>query len=204
MACQKEQWFGKLGRVGNTELRQERNIGIICITLASRAAIRGGVLPEKAFSMADQFILNLEQTEEPEKIKGMVLEYEREFLYQVQQVNGGRGNYYIRAAKDYIYKHLHQKIRISDIAEVLRIHSDYLSMIFRKYEGIALSRYILMEKIGEAQYLLRYTEKTINQIAVLLAFSSQSYFGKCFRDFTGYSPAEYRNRFKEIKHIQEF
>ena len=43
--CQEEVWVGRLGKVADTPLRQEKNIAIIVIVLASRAAIRGGLVP---------------------------------------------------------------------------------------------------------------------------------------------------------------
>lgn len=46
--CQKEKYEGRLGRVADEDLRNDKNIAIIVITLASRAAIRGGISPELA------------------------------------------------------------------------------------------------------------------------------------------------------------
>ena len=201
--CQKEKWFGKLGIVGDTEIRQERNMGIIVLVLASRAAIKGGVLPEKAFSMADQFILDIERTEDARVVRKMVPEYELEFVRQVNMLKGKRGNFYIRKAKDYIYKNLHRKILMPDIAKAVGINEDYLSQLFRQQEGVSLSNYVLGEKIREAQYLLRYTNQTINQIASLLAFSSQSYFGSCFKKAIGLSPASFRREYGETEFFRE-
>ena len=55
--CQKEKYEGRLGRVADEDLRNDKNIAIIVITLASRAAIRGGISPELAFTMADKMCI---------------------------------------------------------------------------------------------------------------------------------------------------
>ena len=46
----REDYTGKIGTLAKDEVRHMRNRGIVVVTLASRAAIRGGLLPEIAFS----------------------------------------------------------------------------------------------------------------------------------------------------------
>lgn len=196
--CQQEKWFGKLGKVGDDELRQERNMGIIVIVLASRAAIKGGLLPEKAFSMADGYILNFEHTYSVDEIRKMIAKYEICFAKEVNQINSNVGNYYIRAAKEYIYLNLHQKILVSDIADRIKITPDYLSRIFYENEGISLSQYILNQRLDEAKYLLKYTDLTLEQISFTLSFTNQSYFGKMFKKNFHITPGEFRRQNKIV------
>ena len=44
--------------------------------------------------------------------------------------------------------------------------------------------------------LLESTELSIKEIADQLAFNTVNYFIQCFRDTVGYTPAQYRRRFK--------
>lgn len=46
--------------------------------------------------------------------------------------------------------------------------------------------------IMEAKQLLLNTDLTVQQISLELNFSSQSFFGKYFRNATGVSPKKYR------------
>lgn len=59
---------GRLGRVADEDLRNDKNIAIIVITLASRAAIRGGISPELAFTMADNYICDIERQKDKKVI----------------------------------------------------------------------------------------------------------------------------------------
>ena len=43
----------------------------------------------------------------------------------------------------YIFKHLHEKNCIRDIAEYLHLNANYLSELFKKYENITLTDFIL-------------------------------------------------------------
>ena len=46
-----EDFTGQYGKLSKDNLRQEKDMGIVTITLASRAAIEGGLHPETAFTM---------------------------------------------------------------------------------------------------------------------------------------------------------
>lgn len=65
------------------DLRNDKNIAIIVITLASRAAIRGGISPELAFTMADNYICDIERLKDKNVIVKKAEEYEEEFARQV-------------------------------------------------------------------------------------------------------------------------
>jgi YesN/AraC family two-component response regulator len=92
----------------------------------------------------------------------------------------------------YIDSHLHSKITLSEIAEAVRRNSAYLCVLFREETGTALSSYINKEKLEEAKQLLRDTDMTISEISATLAFGSQSYFARLFREYTGETPKVFR------------
>lgn len=193
--CQKEVWVGRIGKVADNPLRQEKNIAIIVIVLASRAAIRGGVSPELAFTMADTFIMRIESMDNLMQIRASILEYEVEFADCVKKSDKGIiKNKYVEQVKNYIYKHLHSELKISNISEYVGVNKDYLSYLFHKCEGITIQNYIKREKIHQAQYMLKYSDCGISEIANYLAFSSQSYFGACFKEMVGMTPLQYRNK----------
>ena len=50
-----ETYEGEIGILAKDPLRSAKNVAIGNITLASRAAIRGGMSTEKSFSLADSF-----------------------------------------------------------------------------------------------------------------------------------------------------
>ena len=51
------------------------------------------------------------------------------------------------------------------------------------------------KKIEKATHLLRYSDKSIIDIANYLSFSSQSHFIQTYEDFTGMTPKKYRNKY---------
>lgn len=67
-----------------------------------------------------------------------------------------------------------------------------LNLITKKMLNITVSKLIYELLYGESRKLLRYSDKTIQQIADELHFSDQAAFGKFFRRKSGKSPMEFR------------
>lgn len=69
-----------------------------------------------------------------------------------------------------------------------------MSRRFTQEAGIPLAAFIRDEKVEEGKRLLRYTDKSVSAIAAYLGFSSQGHFSKVFRETTGITPGEYREK----------
>ena len=191
--CQNEVWPGEIGQLADNPLRQEKNLSIVVISIACRAAIDGGVEPQKAFSMSDVFISNIERMTQVLPIQAAVVEYEREFARAVEQVkHDSEHNRYVERAKEYVAEHIDESIRVVQIGEALGINENYLTGLFHKYEGITLQHYIRKEKVRQAKELLLYSSYSCSEIAALLCFSTQSHFSSAFKREVGMTPAKYR------------
>lgn len=190
--CQNEVWPGEIGQLADNPLRQEKNLSIVVISIACRAAIDGGVAPQKAFSMSDVFISNIERMTQVLPIQAAVVEYEREFARAVEQVkHDSEHNRYVERAKEYVAEHIDESIRVVQIGEALGINENYLTGLFHKYEGITLQHYIRKEKVRQAKELLLYSSYSCSEIAALLCFSTQSHFSSAFKREVGMTPAKY-------------
>lgn len=191
--CQNEVWPGEIGQLADNPLRQEKNLSIVVISIACRAAIDGGVAPQKVFSMSDVFISNIERMTQVLPIQAAVVEYEREFARAVEQVkHDSEHNRYVERAKEYVAEHIDESIRVVQIGEALGINENYLTGLFHKYEGITLQHYIRKEKVRQAKELLLYSSYSCSEIAALLCFSTQSHFSSAFKREVGMTPAKYR------------
>ena len=193
--CQNEVWPGEIGQLADNPLRQEKNLSIVVISIACRAAIDGGVAPQKAFSMSDVFISNIERMTQVLPIQAAVVEYEREFARAVEQVkHDSEHNRYVERAKEYVAEHIDESIRVVQIGEALGINENYLTGLFHKYEGITLQHYIRKEKVRQAKELLLYSSYSCSEIAALLCFSTQSHFSSAFKREVGMTPAMFSAR----------
>ena len=184
-------------------MRNAKNLSIVLITLASRAAIRGGLLPEIAFSMSDIFIQKIEEMTDPVVTINLARQFQIEYIKAVAEVRQQKkvssdtvpSNIWVEQSKDYIFKHLHEKIRIQNIAEYLHLNANYLSELFRQCENITLTDFILQEKVKLTRNLLAYSPYSYIEIATYLGFSSQSHLGKVFKKYTGMTLRQYREKY---------
>lgn len=198
-----EDYGGEMGRLADDDLRNMKNLGIVVITLASRAAMRGGLHPEISYSLSDAFSLEIERLNTVEDITKLIRNAEMEYTLLVHelakktriQAAVSYSHPYVTKAQEFIVKNFHRDLQIQEIAEMLEITPNYLSALFKKNTGKTIQAYMTDEKMKYAEQLLLYSEKTISEISSSLGYSSQSYFGKVFKNFFGYAPSEYKMRF---------
>ena len=197
-----EDYDGSLGTLAKDPLRNLKNLGIVLVTLASRAAIRGGLSPEISFSLSDSYIQQIEECRDIAQITPLA--HKAEFQYagmvheikeQQKGVSKKQKNPRINKCKDFIFSHLHDRITLEDLAAEADCNPNYLSQLFKECEGISISGYILQEKINRAKNLLIYSDYSYIEIATYLGFSSQSHLGTHFKKQTGYTLRQYRETY---------
>ena len=190
------------GKLSENEIRNERNLGICSITLATRAAIEGGAAPAKAYKLSDLYINKIDQCKRMTEI----FEYRKRSLYDfaklvVEEREKRANSRYTEQCKEYIRKYYHQKICIPDIAEALGVSESHLSRIFKKETGESIQKYSMHMRIERAENLLKYSEASLTEISEYLCFSSQSHFGKVFKVYKNMAPKQYRDYYKSPEFV---
>lgn len=181
------------GSIAPDQLRQVKNTLIVTATLASRAAVRGGMDVEDAFSLSDAYIRKCELLQTPDRIINLQYHMVLDFTSQVSDLKL-HGNFSALAAAvaEYVRHHLSDPVSTEKIAEKLHFSRTWLSRKFHEETGITLSDFIRIKKTEEAQRLLRYTDKSLKEISVYLGYSSQSHFQTVFKKQLGVTPMQYR------------
>lgn len=77
-------------------------------------------------------------------------------------------------------------------AEKMHITPKYMSSLMKEMTGRTAAEWIDDYVILEAKTLLKYSGLSIQEVAYRLNFSTQSFFGKYFRQHTGMSPGQYK------------
>lgn len=155
------------GILASEQLRQLKNTFIVTATLASRAAIRGGVDINDAFSLSDAFIQKCELMNAPDQIMNLQFYMVLEFTQRVERIRMGKQPSKLAIdVANYIQHHLSEPITAEDIAKELYLSRPYLSRKFIEETGMSLTDFILKEKTEEAKRLLRYSDKSLSAISV--------------------------------------
>ncbi|MDA3846779.1 MAG: AraC family transcriptional regulator [Vallitaleaceae bacterium] len=178
--------------LGTEQLRPIKNNGIMFSTLLSRASIKGGVDPNIALHLADQYISRIEDTfrysELMVLIEAMVIDF-TDHVLQISEVNHVS---VVKKVSKYIHAHLSEVIRLNDVADYVDLSPNYFSSLFKREMGIAFADYLNQIRVKESQYLLETTDYSIVDIATATGFNNQNYFTTIFRKHTNTTPKQYR------------
>ena len=97
-------------------------------------------------------------------------------------------NFHITKALEYIDKHAHEPISLSELANFLDINKSYLCTLFKKCTNDCFSTYLNKVRIEKSKRLLKETTHSILDIALQVGFSNASYYNTLFKKHTGITP----------------
>lgn len=188
---------GEKGIHSKNPLRNEKNIFISFISLVSHSAIEGGLDWELSLSLSDFYILLVEECNSIKDVYELSAKMLTDYTERVHKANIGKYSHSILKCQNFIFEHLYDKISLTELADHLGMNSSYLSHLFKKEVGISFSEYLQIERIKEAQKLIRAGEKSLSDIYIPLCFIDQSHFTKAFKKVTGITPKEYKLLYKK-------
>ena len=186
-----------VGVQGREPLQQMRISVIVFASLVCRAAMEGGLSPEVAYALGDSYIQTAVNSNDAGELAALATTMYHDFIFRVHQLHANP-NYSpaIQKCCDYIELSLDKRIQISDLAALTGYTEYYLTEKFKKETGTPLFLYIRYAKIERAKVLLESTDLSVKELSERLAFNTVNYFIQCFRDTTGYTPAQYRKKHK--------
>ena len=110
------------------------------------------------------------------------------------QTKPGRSEVLFDEFMTLLQQHSKRERNVSFYAERMNITPKYLSTVVKEVSGKTAARWIDESVILEAKTLLKYSGLNIQEIAARLNFSTQSFFGKYFKQHTGTSPSLYKRK----------
>lgn len=113
---------------------------------------------------------------------------------RVDELKQGRSEVLFDRFMELLQQYSKRERNVGFYAEQLGITSKYLSSVVKEVSGKTAARWIDESVILEAKALLKYSGMSIQEIAYRLNFSTQSFFGKYFKQHTGTSPSRYKRR----------
>ena len=181
-----------VGRMSNNDLKQMQYFAVCCITLAIRAAIRGGVSEIRAYNLSDEYIQKIDSMKKAEEVPEFLAAKAVELTRLVANSSKKKISHpIVKKAANYIEENLYQKITPSQVAEYCSVSKDHLSLLFKLNTGETAAKYILREKLSESRRLINRGLSN-SQIAYQLGFCSESHFIAKYKEHYGITPGEER------------
>ena len=114
-------------------LRCKQYLFVVCITMATRNAIEGGVNAEEAYNLSDYSISTADKCHTIAELASTYKEALKKMILLVKEARKTTFySPYIQKTLDYIYLHLHSAITINEISNHLGLTPNYLSALFKK------------------------------------------------------------------------
>ena len=115
-------------------------------------------------------------------------------------VRGGLAAWQKRRLTAYIDAHLGGRIRIEDLAGLLKLSASHFCRAFRFTFGTTAHEYLLRRRIEVAQSLMLTSREPLCEIALRCGLYDQPHFTRVFRRFVGETPNAWRRtRWGEIE-----
>ncbi|MCF1783654.1 AraC family transcriptional regulator [Lactobacillus mulieris] len=187
---------GATGKMACHDLRNKKDTIIAFITLATRAAIEGGLTPEKAYALSDDMCQKVEQMSTIHSVSTMTNQIGSLFIETLLRAQiQNDGDLLVYKVNRILKKNIYQSFSLSLIASQLHLSPSYLCTAYKKKTGKTISSINNDFKLDAARDLLIYSDTSIGEIANLLGFSSQTYFTQLFKHQFSTTPLKYRNAF---------
>lgn len=100
----------------------------------------------------------------------------------------------IREVQLYIRQHYSTNITLNSLAERFFLHPNYLSRLFKEKTGKNFVEYLTEVRIEHIKELLKNSDLKIVEICTMTGYDNPRYFSKVFKQATGMTPREYRER----------
>lgn len=98
---------------------------------------------------------------------------------------------------EYINENFSRDISLDELASEFFISKFYLTREFKKLYGKTIFQHIITARINYGKNLLRFSDKSIEEISVLCGFNDQSYFARQFKKAENLTCFAYRKMWRD-------
>lgn len=188
---------GRIGNMSGDVIRRSKYAIIASIAIITRAVIDVGVPVEQSYAMSDVYISKIDEEYDSRHLFDLYMDMIIDFCALVESNKNSNFPSWVRNCMEYIDQHSHTDITLDELGEYVSMAPSYISVQFKKIVGKSIKQYTNEKRIAEAKFLLRTTKMSIQEIAITLNFSTQSYFTKVFKEIEQVLPNEYRSMHQE-------
>ena len=96
--------------------------------------------------------------------------------------------------KTYLDENYESKISLDSLCAKFYISKHYLTHSIKEQFGMTITSYLLSVRITHAKQLLRFTNKSVEEIGYEVGIGAPHYFSRVFKEVEGVSPTVYREQ----------
>lgn len=96
--------------------------------------------------------------------------------------------------KEIIDQQFKNQLSVPELTKVLEINSERIHHLMKNKLGITVKNLLTHKRLIESQKEIAFTDKTIQSIAFDFGYKDPGYFNRMFKQKTGISPGEFRDK----------
>jgi len=170
------------------------SFGLRLMVISVQAILSAGADPDEVPNLESELTQDLSRVSSCEELEVWSYGMLEKCIRLLRSRHAFNDQAMVRKAMEYIEHNFASDISLNLVAAKVHLSPAYLSRIFTKKIGISLTEYLTKVRLKEAKKCLRTTDWTIDQIAAVTGFSSNSYFAYVFKKYEGVTPSEYRTK----------
>ena len=186
-------------RTSDDPLLQGRTAIAFLASTCAQAARNGGLPVSRCYEITQDYIKLANESVNEELVHYLMLPMMLELTKAVATEGSSYTHPLSHHAMTYVRSHLNEPCDGDIVAEACGVSRKTLCTRFKQETGETFASYVRRLRVERARRLLDTTDLEVSQIAYDTGFSSQSHFQTVFKQATGYTPREWRNR--EINEI---
>ena len=118
-------------------------------------------------------------------------------VYNSEQQNDSALKQKLAAVNRYIDDHFTEDISLEKLSSEFYISKYYLTREYKHIYGKTIFQHIITARINYGKELLRFSEKSVEEIAHLCGFNDQSYFARQFKKSENLTCFSYRKMWRD-------
>ncbi len=103
----------------------------------------------------------------------------------------------LAAVNSYIEEHFNEDLSLEQLSSRFYISKFYLTREYKKIYGNTIFQHIITARINYGKQLLRFSDKSVEEIAHLCGFNDQSYFARQFKKAENLTCFAYRKKWRD-------
>jgi AraC family transcriptional regulator len=119
---------------------------------------------------------------------------ERHRVNKSLALRGGLAPWQVKRVATYIESNIDSRLRVADLARIVRLSTSYFSRAFTESFGEVPSAYVKRQRIHRAQVMMLSSADPLSQIALDCGMYDQAHFSRLFRKIVGINPSVWRRQ----------
>jgi AraC-like DNA-binding protein len=105
-------------------------------------------------------------------------------------------NSFVEEIKSFIDEHISENLSVKTLASKMGFNEKYFIDVFKRHFGTTPAQYVKRMRLDRAKHELLYTDNKILYIPNKIGYSSLQKLSVDFKAYTGFTPSEFRKKFK--------